>query len=96
MAIEEKVILKLEKLAKLRLTAKEREEIGTDLEKILAMVNKLDEIHTDGVEPLVYVHEEVNVLRSDQAENKLSTEEGLKNAPKKVDKYFAVPKIINK
>ncbi|MDF1699283.1 MAG: Asp-tRNA(Asn)/Glu-tRNA(Gln) amidotransferase subunit GatC [Saprospiraceae bacterium] len=96
MAIEDNVILKLEKLAKLRLTNEERGAISKDLEKILTMVDKLEEIDTEGVEPLLYIHEEVNVLRKDSAENKLSTEEGLSNAPKRIKDYFAVPKIINK
>lgn len=96
MAIKEGVILKLEKLAKLRLSSEERAEIGVDLEKILSMINKLEEIDTSGIEPLVYIHEEVNVLRADKVEGMLETEEGLKNAPKRVDNYFAVPKIINK
>ncbi|MEM9547700.1 MAG: Asp-tRNA(Asn)/Glu-tRNA(Gln) amidotransferase subunit GatC [Bacteroidota bacterium] len=96
MAIEKEVILKLEKLAKLRLSEEEREEIGEDLEKILTMINKLEEIDTSDVEPLVYIHEEVNVLRPDHVEGMLSTEDGLKNAPKRIDDYFAVPKIIKK
>ena len=58
--------------------------------------NKLEEIDTSGVEPLIYIHEEVNVLRSDKAEGMLNSEDGLKNAPKRIDNYFAVPKIINK
>ncbi len=96
MAIEKEVILKLEKLAKLKLNHEERRTVGIDLEKILSMINKLEEIDTSGVEPLVYIHEEVNVLREDKAEGMLDMEEGLKNAPKRFDNYFAVPKIINK
>lgn len=96
MAVKKEVILKLEKLAKLKLSDEERAEIGVDLEKILAMIDKLEEIDTSGVEPLVYIHEEVNVLREDKTEGMLETEEGLKNAPKRIDNYFAVPKIIDK
>ena len=83
-------------MAKLRLTSEERVEVGEDLEKILSMINKLEEIDTSGVEPLVYIHEEVNVLRKDEIEGMLDTQDGLKNAPKRIDRYFAVPKIINK
>ena len=96
MAIEEKVILKLEKLAKLKLKPEERTQIGNDLENILAMVNKLQEIDTEGVEPLTYVHDEVNVLRSDTPGDMISTNDGLKNAPKRINNYFAVPKIIKR
>lgn len=96
MAIEEGVILKLEKLAKLKLSSEERAEIGVDLEKILSMIGKLEEIDTSGIEPLVYIHEEVNVFREDKVNGMLEIEAGLKNAPKRIDNYFAVPKIINK
>ena len=96
MAIEEKVILKLERLAKLKLSPTERAQIGDDLENILKMVNTLQEVDTDGVDPLVYIHNEVNVLRNDKPEGMLDREEGLKNAPKRIENYFAVPKIIKR
>ena len=92
MVIDESVISKLEKLAKLNLTDLERTEMKGDLEKMLKMVDKLAEVDTNGVEPLVYMHEEKNVL----IDNVLSREEGLKNAPNRVKSYFAVPKVIQK
>ena len=96
MVIDESVISKLEKLAKLNLTDLERTEMKGDLEKMLKMVDKLAEVDTSGVEPLVYMHEEKNVLRKDLIDNVLSREEGLKNAPNRVKSYFAVPKVIQK
>jgi len=96
LAIEKKVILKLERLAKLKLSDAERTEIGEDLEKILAMVNKLEEVDTENVEPLVYIHNEINSWRSDEVGEMLTTEEAMQNAPKRIDNYFAVPKIIDK
>ena len=94
--MEKEVILKLEKLARLKLNEAERAQIGGDLDNILDMINKLDEIDTTDVEPLQYIHDEVNVLRKDEADNMISTEEALSNAPKRIDNYFAVPKIIEK
>ena len=96
MAIEESVLLKLEKLSKLRLSEEERSEVRVDLDKILSMINKLDEVDTKGIKPLIYIHEESNVLRADATNDMIDTEEGLKNAPKRIGNYFAVPKIINK
>lgn len=96
MAVDESVISKLEKLAKLRLNGTEREEMKVDLEKMLNMVDKLSEVDTNGVEPLVYMHEERNVLRKDDVANVLSRDEGLNNAPNRVKSYFAVPKVIKK
>lgn len=96
MAVDESVISKLEKLAKLKLTDLERTEMKDDLEKMLNMVDKLSEVDTNGVEPLVYMHEETNVLRNDVVANVLSRDEGLNNAPNRVASYFAVPKVIQK
>ncbi len=96
MAIEESVISKLEKLSKLKLTDAERTEMKGDLEKMINMVDKLAEVDTVGVEPLVYMHDEKNVLRADKVDNMIDRESGLGNAPKRVGNYFAVPKIIQK
>lgn len=96
MAVDDVLISKLEKLAKLNLDQEERTDIAKDLEKILTMVDKLSEVDTEGVEPLVYMHEEVNVLRGDKVDHMIEREEGLKNAPNRQGNYFAVPKIIQK
>jgi len=96
LAIEESVILKLEKLSKLKLSKEERSEVKVDLDKILSMINKLDEVDTNGIKPLIYIHEESNAVRQDKVNDMITTEEGLQNAPKRIGNYFAVPKIINK
>lgn len=96
MAVDESVISKLEKLAKIKLTSEERTEMKGDLEKMLKMVDKLSEVDTMGVEPLVYMHEEKNVLRKDKISNVLDRDTGLSNAPHKEGPYFAVPKVIHK
>ena len=96
MSIDESVISKLEKLAKIKLTPEERTEMKVDLDKMLKMVDKLSELDTSGVEPLVYMHEEKNVLRKDVISNVLDRKTGLSNAPHKEGPYFAVPKVIQK
>jgi aspartyl-tRNA(Asn)/glutamyl-tRNA(Gln) amidotransferase subunit C len=60
------------------------------------MVDKLSEVDTNGVEPLVYMHEEKNVLRKDKINNVLDRNTGLSNALHKEGPYFAVPKVIQK
>ena len=57
---------------------------------------KLNEMDTTGVEPLVYMTGEVNILRDDVVKQQITTEEGLKNAPKHTDEYFLVAKVIEK
>lgn len=95
MQIDEKLISRLENLARLKLSSEERHKISGDLNEILKMVGKLEELDTEDVEPLVYINEEVNSLRIDEVKHQLSKEKALKNAPDKDDQYFKVPKVIN-
>jgi aspartyl-tRNA(Asn)/glutamyl-tRNA(Gln) amidotransferase subunit C len=67
-----------------------------DLKKIIGFVEKLSEIDTDNIEPLVYLSEELNVMRDDMEVQNISQENALKNAPKKDSDYILVPKILNK
>jgi len=95
MTIDEKLISRLEHLARLELSAEERTKITKDLNDILTMVQKMEELDTTNVEPLIYVNEEVNVLREDTIANQVSREEALRNAPRQDGVYFRVPKVID-
>lgn len=95
MNIDDRLISRLEQLARLELSVEERHRLTDDLNNILTMVEKLQALDTSGVEPLVYVNEEVNVLREDQVNNQTSREEALKNAPKSDGAYFRVPKVVD-
>jgi aspartyl-tRNA(Asn)/glutamyl-tRNA(Gln) amidotransferase subunit C len=94
MQIDHSLILKLEQLAKLELSPEEREHLTGDLNNILAMIEKLDELDTSHVEPLVYINEEVNVLREDIVKNQVSRKQALSNAPAQNGEYFKVPRVL--
>lgn len=96
MKIDDELIDKLSNLAKLEFHGEERENIKADLDRILGFVEKLKEVDTEGVEPLIYMTDEYAVLREDKAKNTLSKEEALKNAPSRDSDYFRVPKVLNK
>ncbi|MBK0380899.1 Asp-tRNA(Asn)/Glu-tRNA(Gln) amidotransferase subunit GatC [Mucilaginibacter segetis] len=96
MTIDEKTVDKIAHLARLELADAEKQEMIKDMNKILGFMDKLNEVDTAGVEPLVYMTEEVNVLREDVVKQDITTEEALKNAPEHDDKYFLVAKVINK
>ena len=66
------------------------------MEKIIGFVDKLSEIDTEGVEPLIYLSEEVNVLREDEIRAVISQVEALKNAPQKDSDYFKVSTVLKK
>jgi len=96
MNIDDKTIDHLANLSKLEFNGEEKTAIKKDLEKMLDFIGKLDEIDTSGVEPLLFMTDEVNVLREDDAVDSITQEEALKNAPKKDTDYFRVPKVLEK
>lgn len=96
MQVDEQLVLRLEKLARLQLSEEEREIIQGDLNKVLEMVDKLKEIDTENVEPLVYINDDVNVLREDIVRNQTPRKDALRNAPAEDGTYFKVPKVISK
>jgi len=96
MNIDSDTVDKIAHLARLELAADEKEEMITDMNKILGFMAKLNEVDTTGVEPLIYMSDEVNVFREDVVKHEITTEEALQNAPKHDDKYFLVAKVIEK
>ncbi len=96
MHVDDALIDKLSKLAMLRFDDVEREQIKTDLQKMIGFIDKLKELDTTGVEPLLHMSPNVNVLRDDIPGNMLSRQEALQNAPNHDGVYFKVPKVITK
>ena len=82
-------------LARLEFSEDGKAEILNDMNRMLAFVDKLNEMDTNGIEPLIYMTDEVNVLREDEAKDTLTQKQALKNAPKKDSDYFKVPKVID-
>lgn len=96
MIIDKETVGKVANLARLELAEDEKDEMIKDMSKILDFMAKLNEIDTTGVEPLVYMTDEVNVLREDVVKQEITTEQGLENAPKHTDEFFLVAKVIEK
>lgn len=95
MIIDKETVEKVAHLARLELAEDEKQAMIKDMSKILDFMAKLNELDTSGVEPLVYMTEEVNVMREDEVKQVITTQEGLQNAPKHTEEYFLVPKVIN-
>ena len=96
MKIDQKLIEKIAKLSQLNLNKEAKIKMEKDLNKILDFVDKLNNLNTDNVEPLVYINEEVNKLRKDEVGNHLKKENALKNAADKDSDYFKVPRVVKK
>lgn len=94
MQVNDELIDHLSHLARLEFANQDREAIKADLEKIIGFCEQLNSVDTEGVEPLIYMTDEVNVLREDVIAGHLTREEALKNAPAKDSDYFRVPKVI--
>jgi aspartyl-tRNA(Asn)/glutamyl-tRNA(Gln) amidotransferase subunit C len=96
MKVDDKLIADLSKLAKLKFNAEASKKIKADLNTMLTFVDEISRIETDSLEPLIYISNEVNVLRTDEIANKLSQKDTLKNSPKKDSDYFKVPTVLKK
>jgi aspartyl-tRNA(Asn)/glutamyl-tRNA(Gln) amidotransferase subunit C len=94
MKINKETLNKIAHLARLEFDEKDTEKMLKDLNGIIAFVEKLNEVDTDGIEPLTTMSHEVNVLREDEVKPHLSHERALQNAPKKDADYFRVPKVL--
>ena len=96
MKIDIKTIEKLASLSKLSFTEEELDLISKDMSKMVNFINQLDEIDTEGVEPLIHLNEEFNNWREDEIREMLDQKEALSNSPIKDSTYFKLPKVLDK
>jgi len=96
MEVNDALVDKLSKLARLRFEGEDKEAIKSDLNKMISFIDKLNEVDTSGTEPLIYLNENTNALRKDEVAGMCTREEGLKNAVLHNERFFKVPKVINK
>ena len=94
--IDLKTVDEIAHLARLEFNDASKKEILNDMNRMLSFVDKLNELDTDHVEPLIYMTDEKNVLRNDEPEQQITQEEALKNAPKRDSDYFKAPRVINR
>ena len=94
--ITKDIIEKLATLSRLEFDGKDKEEVLSDLKRMLNFVSKLNELDTSGVEPLIYMNDEMNMLRADEVKKEITQKEALSNAPKHDSDYFKVPKVVEK
>jgi aspartyl-tRNA(Asn)/glutamyl-tRNA(Gln) amidotransferase subunit C len=95
MKITNEKIDQLAHLSRLEFDSNEQMKIKADLENILVLCEKLNEVNTDGIEPLIYMTDTENNVREDNVKQEFNREQLLSNAPKKDSDYFRVPKVID-
>lgn len=93
MKITESLLDNLCDLARLQLEGEERAALLQDLERIVAFVEKINELPLEGVEPLRFVGEPAQYLRTDEPEETQPAPWIFQNAPKAEGMYLRVPKF---
>ena len=95
MKIDNEMVDRIAALAYLRFKDEEKEQIRADLERILNFIEKLNELDTSDVEPLIYLSYSKKALREDGPVEQIDRSDALLNAPDSDGEYFLVPKVID-
>jgi aspartyl-tRNA(Asn)/glutamyl-tRNA(Gln) amidotransferase subunit C len=96
MEVTDQMINSLANLSRLQFNEIENQEIKKDLQRMISFVEKLNEVDTTGVEPLLHMTEAQSIYRQDVVKGSMSKKEALNNAPAADENYFKVPKVIRK
>ncbi len=94
MAVDNEAVKQIAYLARLGVEEDKLEETQREFNKILAWVEELGEVDTNGVEPMFSPHEENILLRNDEVIEGNQSDKILANAPEKEFGYFVVPKVV--
>lgn len=94
MNIDREHLNKIAHLARLEFDESDAEKMMKDMSAIVQWVEKLKEVNTDGVEPLISMSYEINSFREDVVVEHLPKERTFANAPMKDENFFLVPKVI--
>ncbi len=96
MEITSEMIDRLAHLARLEFSTEEKKELKADLESMIGFVEKLKEVDTANVDPLLHITDAVNVLRNDEVKQTITKQQALLNAPFTNGDFFITPKVIKK
>ena len=92
--IDDTIMENIEILAKLALTCEEREKAREKMQEMLDYIDTLNELDTEGIEPMSHVFPIKNVFREDVVTNEDGSKDTLANAPLQKNNSFKVPKTI--
>ena len=94
MSIDNSTVKKVAKLARLKVDAKEEQNLKNELNNILEWVDKLQKVDTANIDPMLSVSNEPMPMREDKVTSKLENKQILSNAPEKKTGFFVVPKVV--
>ena len=94
MMIDEQTIQHLSNLCKLEFFDNEKTQIIEDLNNILNFIDKIKDVDTSNVEPLIYMSDRDNVLHNDTVEQSTLKDDALNNSPSDNSEFFVVPTVL--
>ena len=94
MTIDLKTVKHISKLARISIDDEKAKKLAGDLNSIFEIIEKLNKLNTDKVEPLTSIAETTLQLRIDEVKSKNIREQILKNSPDENKDFFVVPKVI--
>ncbi|MEZ0226771.1 MAG: Asp-tRNA(Asn)/Glu-tRNA(Gln) amidotransferase subunit GatC [Alphaproteobacteria bacterium] len=94
MSIDKNTVGKIARLARIKVTEQEKDVLSAELSNILKMIEELNAVNTDGVEPLTSVVQMQMFEREDKVTDGAIPEKILQNAPEATAGFFVVPKVV--
>ena len=94
MSIDKNTVGKIARLARIKVTEQEKDVLSAELSNILKMIEELNAVNTDGVEPLTSVVQMQMFEREDKVTDGAIPEKILQNAPEQTAGFFVVPKVV--
>jgi len=94
MTFDKSEVSKIAQLAKIRITNDEMEEVESRIKEILQLIDQMQSVDTDSIEPMSHPFDGRQILRSDTITEENNRDELQKVAPRVGDGLFLVPKVI--
>ena len=94
MSIDNSTVRKIAKLSRIKIDSETEEKMKIELNNILSWVDTLQEVDTEGIEPMLSIFKDKIELRLDEVTAKCTRDDILKNAPETKEGFFVVPKVI--
>ena len=94
MSLDSDDVKTIAQLARIALDEGERGALATELNAVLALVEELQAVDTEGVEPMAHPLDATLALRDDVVSESDERESLQRPAPEIEDGYFLVPRVI--
>jgi len=94
MSVDKDTVRQIARLARIRVPEDQLEPLAGELSNILGWIEQLNELDTEGVEPMTSVVAMQAPMREDDVNDGGIPDQIVANAPAPVDHYFAVPKVV--